>query len=162
MNNTNKDIVKTTPFDFYGKGTVLGVLGGLGMAIIAVAASGSESIASSFLKYILLIPFLLFGLVQLRNTYLKGPFFKEGIAFGAYTSFIAAIAFVTINFMTIGAGLREAEKFSYEAESFADVVGYQGVNFFEIMGLGLILTFICLQLLKFTGVNDDARKPVVE
>lgn len=162
MNNTNKDIVKKGTFNFYGKGMTLGILGGIGMALIAVASSGSESTASSFLKYLLFLPFLIFGLYQLKNTYLKGPFFKEGIAFGFYTSIVAASTFVVANIIAVSTGLREAVKFSYEAEGLADVIGFQGVNFFEILGLGMVLTFICLQFFKFTGVNKDANETAVD
>lgn len=162
MKNTNKDIVKTEPFNFYGKGSTLGIIGGIGMAIVTVLMSGGESIANSFVKYIILAPFLFFGLYQLRNTFLEGNFFKDGILFGAYTTFVAALAFIVINLTAVSFGIRDSEKFSYPAHDFGDVIGFQGVSFFEIMGLGMIITFVFLQLLKFTGINEDAGSPIVE
>lgn len=162
MNNSNEDEVRNKSFNFYRKGTLLGVISGLLMTLIAVIASDSESIASSFLKYVVLLPFLAYGLVQLKNTYVKGNFFKEGILFGIYTSFIAALAFAFSNTIAVTSGMRTAEKFSYEAESFADVIGFQGISVFEITGLGMILTFICLQFLKFTGTNENVTDAVTD
>lgn len=162
MFNTNKNTVKTEPFNFYGKGTSLGVIAGIGMAMITIAMAGSQSVAGSFVKYLLLAPFLFFGLYQLRNTFIKGNFFKEGILLGLYTSFVAALAFVGINLLAISFGLFESEKFSYIAQNFGEVIGFQGVSFFEIISLGMIITFIFLQLLKFTGINEAAGERVTQ
>jgi len=149
-------------FPFYNKGTILGILGGISMALVAIMGTGNDTVADSFIKYIVFLPFLFFGLYQLKSTFIQGNFFKEGILFGAYTSFIAAAAFVVANTMAIISGARVSEKFSYEARSAFDVIGFQGVNFFEIMGLGMILTFICLQFLKFTGENRTGHEPISE
>jgi hypothetical protein len=162
MNNISTDTIKNQSFNFYGKGITLGVISGLLMALVTLTTVGNSTIADSFLKYLLFLPFLAFGLVQLKNTFIKGNYFKEGILFGLFTSFVAAIAFVIFNLITIAVGMRTAEKFTYEAKSFADVIGFQGINFFEIIGLGLILTFICLQFLKFTGTNEDRKDTVIE
>lgn len=162
MNNLSTDAIRNQSFNFYGKGIILGAISGLLMALIAIATAANETIADSFLKYIAFFPFLAFGLVQLKNTYIRGNYFKEGILFGLFTSVVTAGAFIISNLVAVGIGMKKAEKFSYEAESFTDIIGFQGISFFEIIGLGLILTFICLQFLKFTGTNDDTRDAVVD
>lgn len=162
MNNSNTDTVRNQSFNFYGKGIFLGVISGLLMATITIMSADNETTADSFLKYLALLPFLAYGLVQLKNTFVKGNYFKKGILFGLFTSFVAACAFVIFNLIGITTGMRTAEKFSYEAESIADIIGFQGINFFEIIGLGLILSFICLQFLKFTGTNESANNTAVD
>ncbi len=162
MNNLSTDAIRNKSFNFYGKGALLGAISGVLMALVALGSSGNDTIADSFLKYLVFLPFLAFGLVQLKNTFVRGNYFKEGILFGLFTSFAAAVSFVISNTVAIVIGAQTAEKFSYEAESFADVIGFQGINFFEVIGLGLILTFICLQFLKFTGNNENVNETVVE
>lgn len=162
MKNSNKDTRRKGNFPFYKKGTSLGVLAGIGMAFVAILNSGSDTIAASFIKYTVLLPFLFLGLYQLKNTFIEGNFFKEGILFGSYTAFIAAVAFIIVNVVAVTSGARISEKFSYEAKSLADIIGFQGINFFEIIGLGTILTFICLQFLKFTGENTTNQRTITE
>lgn len=160
MNNTNKDIIRNGEFDFYKKGLIYGLVGGVLMSILTVFTAGNGTIADSFLKYLVFLPFLYYGLHELKSTYVKGPYVKEGILFGMYTSAVAGAGLALSGLLLIFAGLKAAEKFSYDAHSVVDLVAFQFISFFEVMGLGMILTMICLQFLKFTGINEDANNTV--
>lgn len=161
MNSEEKNIIRNGSFNFYKSGTVLGILGGIGMAFIALLNAGNESVAASFVKYLAFIPFLYWGLSQLQSSFIKGNFVKEGILYGMYTSLIAGITFGVLNLIEVLVGMKNAEKFTYEASSMGEVLAFQGINFFEVLGLGSVLTLICLQFLKFRGRNEQTTNSMV-
>jgi hypothetical protein len=149
---TSPSLFDPQPFSFFKTGNKLGLISGILMSLFLFAldylALGSSS-GMKMLKYVILGGILLHGLRMYKHTLPKGQIFKQGILFGAYTTFVSAltlIAAILVAYSLIPDF--SLIKFSLEAATLKDILLLEGVVFFEILIFGMILTFIWLQYLK--------------
>lgn len=140
-------------FPFKRKSLIYGSAAGVSMVIVSLLiamVTGNEQPGWDYLKYIFLGVALGMVLNNYKSYLPEGKVFKDGMVLGLYTSVIAAIVMVMLNFVInlLGIETTFAGKFGIEADSFGSILTILGLLAIECIGYGLILTFAWLQLLK--------------
>jgi len=152
MKNSNPvAVVRVDKSRFYFSGIVAGIAAAVGISIFAYALGEIEMDAAliMFFKYIVLIPILVFVLVNHRKMLGESYKFVDGIRQGGLVTITAAIAMALIGIFlyTPETSLEmgnPTEPHNYLGSAF--VAG--GVRLMECLVFGMIITFICLQFLK--------------
>ncbi len=122
----------------------------MGLYLVALQLFGFEStIVLKFLKYLLLIGVLGWGLTRFRKMIPDKTFFQNGILLGVLTTFISALTLIAINIVVSLLNPEWAfNKFNLAIDSPASFLVTSGAIFFEVLVFGLVSTFIWLQYLK--------------
>ena len=160
-NYINSENGQKSSYSFYRSGTLLGIVAGVGMAIflvLAQLASSGDSIAVKFFKYLFLAGILAYGLYAQRE-YLQEEYnFKNGIMFGAFTTFVSAVTLSLMNILIFfTTDSLSFDKFLVDGNTFENVMLISGVLLFEVFVFGMIATFCVLQFIK--PKRKGAEKP---
>lgn len=108
-----------------------------------------------FLKYLLLAGILAVTLSRAKTFFPRVTFFKKGILLGIVTTFFSAITLIFVNFGSYALIPDfSLEKFQLTADDLASFFVINGTLFFEVLVFGMILTFICLQYLKYRPIKS--------
>ncbi len=148
----NKSSESAIPFNFYGSGAKWGIICGIAMAMYLFALNYygiDELIGMKFLKYLILVSILAYGLTTYKNYLAEAFKFKKGILLGLYTTFVSAFSLILMNMVAyLFSDSLAFDKFQVESNSFGDFAVITGALFFEVIVYGMIITFIILQFLK--------------
>jgi hypothetical protein len=108
-----------------------------------------------FLKYLFLAGILAVTLSRAKSFFPPVTFFKKGILLGIVTTFFSAVTLLFVNFGSYALIPDfSLEKFQLIADDLASFFVINSALFFEVLVFGLILTFICLQYLKYRPVKS--------
>ncbi len=147
-------------FQYWSKILKNGLWAGLTMMaylVLLELSNSDHTIWLKFVKYIFLAMILGILLKNAKNYYPPVAFFKQGIKLGAGTSIIAGLVLMGFNFLLfLVMPDLSLNKFSLEASNIGQLIILDVVILFEIFVYGMIITFICLQFLKYQ--NPDGEK----
>lgn len=145
-------------FKFWETATRRGLQAGLLMGLYLVLIHFLPIIDGKtlrFLKYLFLAGILAVTLSRAKTFFPRVTFFKKGILLGIVTTFFSAVTLLFVNFgsyaLIPGFSL---EKFQMTADDLGSFFIINGTLFFEVLVFGVILTFICLQYLKYRPVKS--------
>jgi|GEM_PF-2042070 len=135
----------------YFSSVVAGIFAAVGMAVLALflGEAGLSAPIVLFLKYVVLVPFLIWVLVKQMNILGDSYKFVKGIRQGGLVTLIAATSMALINVFLYSSDTslemgNPTEPSNYLGRAFIN----GGVVFMECLVLGMTITFICLQFLK--------------
>ncbi len=139
-------------------GLIAGALMGTYLTLLQFA-NIENSIWLKFVKYLFLMMVLGIVLKNAKNYYPPVSYFRQGLKIGAGISVIAASVLMVLNIIlfSFDADL-SFNKFSLEAQNIGQLMILDVTILFEVFVYGMILTFICLQFLKYQ--NPKAEKPL--
>ncbi len=147
-----QDPGRQNQFKIYPAATMYGLTAGLLMGIYLIMLQMIEmdsSISLKFLKYIVLIGVLGWGLHRYRQQNANGTFFANGIRIGALATLISAATLIVINVLVSLVMPEWAfNKFNLAIDSPGTFLITSGAIFFEVLVFGMVSTFIWLQYLK--------------
>lgn len=133
---------------FYG--VVAGFLMGLVVALINLATEDTVHTALSLTKYIVLGAVIGVALNKYKEVVPSGQIFKRGIRHGALITFFGAIMLIVMNSVInlVDVPALMTERFLLAADNLPNLMTINGVLFFECLVMGMIWTFIWLQVYK--------------
>jgi len=142
------------PFNHTQSALLFGISGGVVLGFYQLLVNGADqgiNIGVGLLGFLLLTPFLYFGLKQFRQHLAGGEVFKNGIIHGMSISAIASIVMVVI--ASIGITWQGAPP-AIDAEEIAVMQMVANSAFQILVGIvfGMTITFIILQ-----GLKSDIR-----
>lgn len=136
-------------FQIFKNGIIAGGMMVVFLTLIQLSQN-DNSISLKFLKYIFLAVVLAFTLKQAKDYFPPLTFFKRGIQIGAGISLISGLMIMLSNFILFLTDTSLTfSKFGLEANSFGRLLVLDITLLFEIFAIGMIITFACLQRLKY-------------
>lgn len=140
-------------FNYLDKIIKNGVLGGvlMGAYLLVLQLSNTDhTIWLKFVKYLFLAAVLGVALVKAKDYFPPVTYFKRGIQVGAGIAVFSGLTLMAINFALYFLNPELAfNKFNLEAKNIGEIIILDVVILFETFVYGMILTFICLQFLKY-------------
>ncbi len=159
--NTNRNTPFLKPFNFYGNGLRLGLIGGAAMSIylLTINALGFEdSVGVKYLKYFILLGILIYGLNSQKERLGKAYTFRSGMAYGLFISLVSATVLLVASLLSYGlADSLAFQKFNIDGGEFGLTAVVGALIFIETFVYGMIMTFITLQFLKNGEVNENVN-----
>lgn len=131
-------------------GAISGFLMGLVVALINLGTGNEVHTGLSLTKYLVLGIVLGIALNRYKHLVPAGQTFKGGIRHGALITFYAAIMLIVMNSVINLADVPAliTERFLLAADNVPNLMTINGVLFFECLVMGMIWTFIWLQIYK--------------
>lgn len=131
-------------------GLFAGLTMGVIIALINLATHHQVHTALSLSKYAILGVIIGVALYRYKKEIPQGQIFKRGIRHGAIITFYSAIMLVLMNTLINSLGVPDliTERFLLTADNLPNLFTINGVLFFECLVLGMIWTFIWLQVFK--------------
>lgn len=148
-------------FRFSASAFSWGLAAGLGMAaylLLLHVSIADDSIFLKFVKHLILIGVLGWGLWKYRMVDRGKYFFRRAMLLGASMTFYAALTLALVS-LIIGIAAPDFgfDKFNMPLDSSKDVIVTTGALFIEVLVFGLMGTFIWLQYLKSRGKTDASN-----